>query len=510
MRYRTPRIALVVALGATAAGCGSDEMFEPQLASNERLVERAAAARLDLDDQTILHATVVGDIDGDGIDDAIVMSSFDVRDIPQDRLYVLYGGSAVTGKINVASLPSLTEPPSTEAGSQLGGIVGVGDVDGDGLADFLIGFEPSLDNQEIHHRGGAYLVYGSRTRFTGPTPLASVAVWLRDTDPLAEANHTARLGDLDGDGYADFAITRSTHILSNDLPVVYLFYGRGQRPNGTVDLAAAADAVITTGADFVLPVVGVGDVDGDGHSDFLVTTASIEKSGQDIRLVRGTATRLSGTVAVADIAQTRFPSDDPTWKVPRPAAAALGDLDHDGFDDFTIADNAEDRDTPWIRVVHRVFYGRPGGFPAQVAAGDEDAAIHLLGGRSEIASADVDGDGVLDVIVSDVGASHVNGAVHVIYGTGQRLSGTIEPATRALTYVGMAQHGIRCRETYIPDCIIPEELGDELSVGDLTGDHRADLLIYAPIEHWIVGQLGVHGSALARAYVVSPPAQSNP
>ena len=503
MRYRT-QVAFAIALGA--AGCGSEEVFEPQLGSTERLVERAAVARIAGDDQFLAHVTVVGDIDGDGIDDAIVRSEYVIRDANfamGSGVYVLYGGSGVTGKFAAASLPVLTG-----AGAPAGRIASVGDVDGDGLADFLVGIarvagcgDPGVPKPgDPPEHGAAYLVYGSRTRLTGTTPTASVAALLRDATACTLGDGVAGLGDLDGDGNADFAISRSQ---IDGVGVAYLFYGRGARLTGTVDLAATADAVITTGLEYIAPLIRIGDVDGDGHGDFVVRAAS-DGLVEDVRLVRGRAERFTGTVALADIAQTQFTGGDFCHFIIADGAA-LGDLDGDGRDDFSLLSCHDVDQRGGFTVTQRVFYGRAGGFPAQIAAGEEDAAIPAASGVSEMASADVDGDGALDLILTETGARDGNGAVHVMYGDGRRLAGMVS-VDQSLTYVGMTQRGMRCEYIWSPDCTTTEALGDELAVGDVTGDHKPDLLINAPTRQIVASELGVHGSAVGHVYVVSPEA----
>src|SRR5262245_21031440 len=205
-------LALLAASANAVAACGTEEMFAPRLATGERLIDNEAVAQLSKDDQDLEDLVVVGDLDGDGIDDA-VLRTFNLGVFPDGGLdwrayvYVVYGGSSVTGKIDYASLPSLTG-----VGSFGGGLSAVGDVDGDGLADFLIeaartpgcGDQPHASD---HPYGGGYLVYGSTTRLTGATPIESASAFLRDPTPCTSVGLSA-LGDLDGDGHADFAIGR--------------------------------------------------------------------------------------------------------------------------------------------------------------------------------------------------------------------------------------------------------------------------------------------------------------
>ncbi|HEX3478410.1 MAG TPA: hypothetical protein VHT91_25490 [Kofleriaceae bacterium] len=520
-------IGLVLVLGS-AAGCGGEEMFLPELGSNERVIAREAVARLANPEQGLEQPLVVGDLDGDGIDDAIVRSDFAFNS-PTGQLglggevFILYGGHAVTGQIDLATLPALTQ-----MGSIGGGVAAVGDIDGDGLADFLVGiaFTPGCITTpppvfaDGFTNSGAFLVYGSRMRLTGSHAIGDVGVFLRDPTPCTEANSIAGLGDIDGDGKADFAIGRTT-LAADDQPEVFVFYGRSQRLSGTVDLGTGADATIRGPTGRGLPAaIRAGDVDGDGLGDFLVKLLAAPTA--DLQLVRGSATRLAGTVAVGDLAGTAFPAYDGCAPGISVFGSALGDLDGDGADDFSLASCTGDSvGDVTSTVVHRVFYGRTGGLPAQLGGADAAATItttsiqYDAGGTklqisapSQLIAGDVDGDGVRDLILADESLHSGNGGVHVIAGRGERLSGTIDPVARSfVTYVGQPQREPNCSGGG-NQCIVNEDVGGGVSIGDLTGDHHPDLLIGASANGAV--PLQGFGQAMGHTYVVSPPARKNP
>src|SRR5262245_29695210 len=160
------RVALAAVLGGAVSGCGGDELFGPQLAPGERSIDREAVERLARDDQGIAQVVVVGDLDGDGVEDTIIRTYWLVP-FPDDSIlegsavYVRYGG-APTGTTDLSKLPTLTD-----VGFFDGGVARLGDVDGDGLADFLVGIgfpsgcNPADPPQDEEAHSGAYLVYGS-------------------------------------------------------------------------------------------------------------------------------------------------------------------------------------------------------------------------------------------------------------------------------------------------------------------------------------------------------------
>ncbi|MEO7729913.1 MAG: VCBS repeat-containing protein, partial [Kofleriaceae bacterium] len=378
-------IALIIASGAAVAACGEEEAFEPQVASNERLLAAAATAQLGKDDQSIEQMTVVGDLDGDGIDDAVIRTSYAIDPAGELQfggdIYVIYGGSGLTGNIDLSNVPRLTGAYGFGVGITA---TAVGDVDGDGLADLLVTASRSLrcadniDGAGDDLRTGAYLMYGSPTRVAGAVPIGGVATFLRDTHPCSIVSAVAGLGDLDGDGKADFAVAR-LGIHTGEPTETLVFYGRGARFPAVVELVASADASITDGLPVTTVLSGIaklGDVDGDGYDDFAVRDPIAFNT--NVRLIRGGATRLAGNVAAAALSQTLFLGEDLCFHNEH-FVAPLGDLDGDGADDFALVGCQGDDARVPQRSVDRVFYGRLGGFPAQVRFDESDATLALAG-----------------------------------------------------------------------------------------------------------------------------------
>jgi hypothetical protein len=523
LRFPSPLIGFVLTL-ASAAGCGDEEMFTLQLGSNERLIDRTASARLAHTDQGLEHPIVVGDLDGDGIDDAVVRTTFmnpggDDKIVYGGAVYVLYGGSGVTGSIDLAQLPalihigapSISTPPS-------GGIAAVGDIDGDGLADFVVSidgyigcvdpFSPfSVDGAPV---AGAWVVYGSATRLTGSHEIKDVAALLSETPKCGRLNLAAGLGDIDGDGKADFAVSKQASAFDEPYEV-FVFYGRGERLSGTVDLAATADAAIrepgATGGLGGASAYRLGDVDGDGLADFVVRVP-IDGTKLDARIVRGSATRLAGAVGLPDIGHTRLPGGDFCFVSDMAFAVALGDLDGDGADDFSLVNCERGTTRVFGPVTHRLFYGSTAGLPAQLEVADAAAtfAPSEVWYPSQLIAGDLDGDGIPDLIFADENLHDTNGGVHIIKGQHERLAGAIDPRVPSkVTYVGQPQRVPGCHGD---PCTLPEKVGAGISLGDLNGDHQPDLLIGANSDDYEI--IPGPGTAMGHTYVLSSPVMSKP
>ena len=146
-----------------------------------------------------------------------------------------------------------------ETGTALGAmfVSVIGDVDGDGVADI---YATDFANAAKGRSTGRAYVYSGRT--------GAVALTLTGAGPGAEFGiGAARTGDLDDDGRADLVVGSWQ-------------YSGAAWSGGRVDVYSGKDGRIlqtitgqVPGETLGFDAVGVGDIDGDGITDFLVTSA---------------------------------------------------------------------------------------------------------------------------------------------------------------------------------------------------------------------------------------------
>ncbi len=150
---------------------------------------------------------------------------------------------------------NVTKIPSTSGTNESFGrsVSGDGDLNGDGLSDLAVGTSAA---------GRAYLFFGSSSfGATAPSVVFSGST-------TGFGNAVAQIGDIDGDGQGDLAISDTSATLK-----VYIYKGRQNWPAALTD--AQADYVISTDASYAGSLFGftlarIGDFTGDGVDDFAI------------------------------------------------------------------------------------------------------------------------------------------------------------------------------------------------------------------------------------------------
>jgi len=228
-----------------------------------------------------------GDINGDGIPD-IIASNYPSTNII--TLYIIYGKSTLyTGDISVDTMTSSTGFRITNLEINAGdnpNFLSIGDVDGDGIADIVIGATLAESTN-----GAIYVIYGkegTRSDLNILTDLTDVQVGFKIIGVEAGAafgrNINAK-GDINGDTINDIVIGASRIGFPNNYGMTYVVYGQQTRGSGfTISSLAPPKGYQITGyyPSFMGNAIGsAGDFNGDKIDDFIINapTAASAQAG---------------------------------------------------------------------------------------------------------------------------------------------------------------------------------------------------------------------------------------
>lgn len=383
----------------------------------------------------------VRDVDGDGYADLFVGAPEGV------------GGNGVRGGY-VAVVPGGPDGADPEAGSRIDqdspGVPGApeigdrfaeqvasADLNGDGDTDLVVS-APDEDVEEHEDAGLVQVVFGSEDG------LSEEAIGLHS--PRQERGDTGfgthlAVGDLDGDGLEDVAISNGDHVT--------VLWGRE-------DLDGADDPPVTSflavaGPDDEVDGLEMADLTDNGVDDLVVTSAHDEDSD------RGDLLAFAGTEDGSDPVRI----GEPILLTEGASALAAGDIDGDGHADVVVAPSGGE--------AARVFAGATDGLTEGGATLDDGL------GTDSAAVGDVDGDGHADIVVGDTTVAAPDGGadaggVSVVYGGPDWTDGRQENFTQGADGVaGASEAGDR--------------MGAAVTLIDLTGDGALDLVAGVPGEN---------------------------
>jgi len=286
-----------------------------------------------------------GDVDGDGHADLLIGArGVDWGGSNSGGATLIFG--PVDGEIDAADSVRLAgEAANHQAGYS---VAGVGDTDGDGLDDLLIGapYESTAD----YSAGAAYLVRGPA--------LADASLYSADARRTGEAandyagNSVAGAGDVNGDGYADLLIGAYGEDSGGaDAGAAYVVFGPVSGDGSLTD--AGAKLVGEAAGDSAgIAVAGGGDVAGDGTSDVLVGAYRQDGSAD----AAGAAYLFEGPVrGVRGLERGLTLAGESEDALAGRSAAFAGDVDADGADDLLIGANGLDADDSGVGAAYLVL-----------------------------------------------------------------------------------------------------------------------------------------------------------
>ena len=327
--------------GLTAYSYSVANPFIPTFDSKNTILPCDFAAKVDFATGTFPSFVAIGDLDGDGKPDLAVAN---------------YSSATVSVLLNTSTAGTI------DAGSFAAKVdfttgtnpycVAIGDLDGDGKPDLAV----------ANYTSSTVSVFRN-TSTSGTVSFAAKFDFTTGTNPQSVA-----IGDLDGDGKPDLAVTNSGSA------TVSVF--RNTSTSGTVSFSAKVDFIMGTNP----KSVAIGDLDGDGKPDLAVTSSDM------VSIFRNTST--SGSINLGSFsAKVDFATGT------NPRSVVIGDLDGDGKPDLAVA-NVSSGTASVFRNTSTAGTIDAGSFAAKV---DFTTGV----GSYSVAIGDLDGDGKPDLAVAN-------------------------------------------------------------------------------------------------------------
>ena len=437
----------------------------------------------------------VGDFNGDGFDDLLVLSEGS-----GDGESILIYGSADRGDWGDLTEADLDNTNSVKfVGSstvkQLG-VEFIGDINNDGYEDIAF-LNPGEAAGE-----GVRVVLGSAN------PAATID--LTDTSQgnvfYLEGSFTetefgasvAGAGDINNDGFDDLIIGSPKGGGTNDPGRGYVLFGHGGAfadRNFSVNPLDGSDGFViqghvvgASGYRLGTAVAGVGDFNADGIDDLAISTILKNNNRGAVFVVFGRDTPFAASMNIIDLdASTGIIIDGGTANTYDIESfgsriTSAGDFNGDGFADIAISSYQSDVEKFQIRDAVHVIYGG-NALPASFSIADIDGSNGTMlytsdnaagFGNSISAGADIDGDGFDDLVIGSHknkdGSNSIGGAF-VVYGNNR--GNAVLHVTGGTTTNTDASEFIYSSSTNLD----AKYLGESVAIGNFDGDGYADIVI---------------------------------
>lgn len=386
------------------------------------------------------YSMASGDMDGDGLTDLAVSAPF--GDGPGNarndsgEIYVIFGNDTkILNEMNLINASADMVIYGADDHDLAGQALGMGDINGDGYDDLVIGAQYADGAGNANADGGEiYIIYGGkRTNLstaydlnpTGSPPHANATLYGQKTN--YHFGYTIMVTKFDSDKYADiFVLERygdgsTTGVLNAGR--VYVIWGRALSFMGSISYTTAASVQIygsNEGDGFGMSMAS-GDIDNDGNTDIAFGTPSGDGTAQtakhdsgEVGVIFGNGAQIgAGNKNILDIADCLIYGCDPLDRCGQ--SVSCGDFDNDGKDDLLLGSPGGcglDGSMESAGEVSIVWGAAQASFPTMMNLSDTDPltfyGIDPFDYFGNVTCApDLNGDGFHEMMISALGADGV-------------------------------------------------------------------------------------------------------
>lgn len=385
-----------------------------------------------VEQNTNFHISSAGDVNGDGINDFIVINAnnhtYYIENTLNDNLENLFASYTFNHENSSAN--------------------NIGDINADGYDDFATTFNAGESQSE------ALIYYGFsdvNSQFIG---LQAQSTTLSSYSNLEKNSSIASAGDINGDGFDDFIIASPDNNLGNgDVTLVFGEDGRGSAASTlTISNTISSNQI-------GLECKMIGDINGDGLNDMAIQGSNISY------VIYGNNNPLE--YMPTDVSHVNGFNGFSINNAGSLNITGVGDIDGNGFDDLLIGDSSYNNNTgaTYLILNNENSIGNSLDYANNAIKISGSFSGHQFGMNVD-AAGDINGDSLADIIISALDAQGSEQAF-VIYGS----------TTPDAQYIGLPSSAnfINGNNGFQIDNL--DSQSEFEVMGDLNGDGLDDLLI---------------------------------